>query len=68
MKELIPALGTKDAEEVYLEWYYHFGHPHVINNDPEAAIHIQRDQEKKKRETEKKSAFDVDWKALYFKT
>nr|QBG82263.1 putative serine/threonine-protein phosphatase 7 [Papaver somniferum] len=67
MRELIPALGTKDAEEGYLKWYYHFGNPHVINNEPEAAIHIQKAQEKKKRETEKKSAFDVDWKALYFK-
>ncbi|KAI3862353.1 hypothetical protein MKX03_014371, partial [Papaver bracteatum] len=68
MKELIPVLGTKEAEEGYLEWYYHFGHPHVINNDPEAATYIQKAQEKKTREAEKKSVFDMDWKALYFKT
>ncbi|KAI3850832.1 hypothetical protein MKX03_034875, partial [Papaver bracteatum] len=68
MKELIPVLGTKEAEEGYLEWYYHFGNPHVINNDPEAAVYIQKVQEKKTREAENKSVFDMDWKALYFKT
>ncbi|KAI3884287.1 hypothetical protein MKX03_017127, partial [Papaver bracteatum] len=68
MKKLIPVLGKKEAKEGYLEWYYHFGHPHVINNDPEAAVYIQKAQEKKTREAENKSVFDMDWKVLYFKT
>ncbi|KAI3881895.1 hypothetical protein MKX03_004568, partial [Papaver bracteatum] len=68
MKELITSLGTKEAEEGYFEWYYQFGHPHVINNDPEAVVYIQKAQEKKIREAGKKSIFDMDWKALYFKT
>ncbi|KAI3870189.1 hypothetical protein MKX03_025785, partial [Papaver bracteatum] len=50
-------------------WYIHFGHPHVINTDPEAQPYIQKatSQRNSVDETkEKKGLFGLTWKKLYF--
>nr|QBG82597.1 serine/threonine-protein phosphatase 7 long form homolog [Papaver somniferum] len=67
--EAIPCNNTKEAIADYMGWYSHFGHPYVINNDPEAQPYIQEVMAQRKAvdETkEKKSLFGLTWKKLYF--
>ncbi|KAI3889203.1 hypothetical protein MKX03_024657, partial [Papaver bracteatum] len=57
--------NTKESSDDYMGWYYHFGHPHVINTDPEAQPYIQKatSQRKSVDETkEKKGLFGLTWK------
>ncbi|KAI3855769.1 hypothetical protein MKX03_033449, partial [Papaver bracteatum] len=63
--------NTKEVVDGYIDWYYYFGHPHVINNDPEAQPLIRKAIEKRmaaEESKETKGLFGMTWKKLYFMT